>query len=94
MATIDIIIILAFIAYAISSGLSSKDVAGESLDEYFLAGRSLPGWKAGLSMAATQFAADTPLMVTGLVATGRRLLTVATVDLRSCVSLYGLCARQ
>lgn len=69
MATIDIIIILAFIAYAISSGLSSKDVAGESLDEYFLAGRSLPGWKAGLSMAATQFAADTPLMVTGLVAT-------------------------
>jgi Na+/proline symporter len=69
MATIDILIILGFIAYAIGSGLSSKDVAGESLDEYFLAGRSLPGWKAGLSMAATQFAADTPLMVTGLVAT-------------------------
>ncbi len=69
MATIDILIILAFIAYAIWSGISSKEVAGESLDEYFLAGRSLPGWKAGLSMAATQFAADTPLMVTGLVAT-------------------------
>jgi SSS family solute:Na+ symporter len=69
MATIDILIILGFIAYAIYSGISSKDVAGESLDEYFLAGRTLPGWKAGLSMAATQFAADTPLMVTGLVAT-------------------------
>jgi Na+/proline symporter len=39
------------------------------LEEYFLAGRSLSGWQAGLSMAATQFAADTPLLVTGLVAT-------------------------
>ncbi|MEL6822939.1 MAG: sodium:solute symporter family protein, partial [Calditrichota bacterium] len=28
------------------------------------------GWKAGLSMAATQFAADTPLLVMGLIAAG------------------------
>lgn len=69
MALIDLLIILAFIAYAIGSGLKSKDVAGQNLEEYFLAGRSLPGWKAGISMAATQFAADTPLMVTGLLAT-------------------------
>ncbi|MEO1498773.1 MAG: sodium:solute symporter family protein [Planctomycetota bacterium] len=38
--------------------------------EYFLAGRQTPGWKAGLSMAATQYAADTPLLFTGLIATG------------------------
>ncbi|MEM1033297.1 MAG: sodium:solute symporter family protein [Myxococcota bacterium] len=66
---IDVAIILGFIAYAVASGLFAKDQASKSLDEYFLAGRSLPGWKAGLSMAATQFAADTPLRVTGQIAT-------------------------
>jgi Na+/proline symporter len=52
-----------------AAGLRSRQRAGRNLEEYFLAGRSLRGWQAGLSMAATQFAADTPLVVTGLVAT-------------------------
>lgn len=69
MHLIDVFIIVAFIAYAISSGFRSMGVASQNLEEYFLAGRTLPGWKAGLSMAATQFAADTPLLVTGLIAT-------------------------
>ena len=59
----------AFIVYALYAGLREREQASKNLDEYFLAGRSLSGWKAGLSMAATQFAADTPLLVTGLVAT-------------------------
>lgn len=66
---IDALIIFAFIVYAILSGFKNKEAADENLEEYFLAGRSLPGWKAGISMAATQFAADTPLLVTGLIAT-------------------------
>ena len=66
---IDASIIGAFVAYAVSSGLRSRKVASQNLEEYFLAGRSLSGWKAGISMAATQFSADTPLLVTGLVAT-------------------------
>jgi solute:Na+ symporter, SSS family len=66
---LDVAIIVAFIVYALWSGLRAKAVAGKNLEEYFLAGRSLPGWKAGCSMAATQFAADTPLLVTGLIAT-------------------------
>jgi SSS family solute:Na+ symporter len=66
---LDAAILLAFVVYAISAGLRSRKVASQNLEEYFLAGRSLPGWKAGLSMAATQFAADTPLLVTGLIAT-------------------------
>jgi solute:Na+ symporter, SSS family len=65
----DAAIMAAFVAYAVASGLRSRGVASQNLEEYFLAGRSLPGWRAGLSMAATQFAADTPLLVTGLVAT-------------------------
>ncbi len=43
--------------------------AGSSLTQYFLSGRDLPWWLAGTSMVATTFAADTPLVVTGLVGT-------------------------
>ena len=69
MTTWDWAILAAFILYALYAGLRERARASGGLDEYFLAGRSLSGWKAGLSMAATQFAADTPLLVTGLVAT-------------------------
>ncbi len=66
---IDVAIVLAYVAYSIFWGLRGARRAGASLEEYFLAGRSLRGWQAGISMAATQFAADTPLVVIGLVAT-------------------------
>ena len=65
----DWAILAVFILYALQAGFRERAVASQNLEEYFLAGRSLSGWKAGLSMAATQFAADTPLLVTGLVAT-------------------------
>ena len=69
MTLIDVTILAAFVAYAVAAGWRSRRIASQSLEEYFLAGRSLRGWKAGVSMAATQFAADTPLLVTGLIAT-------------------------
>jgi len=69
MTGLDVAIVLVFVAYCVGSGLRARAAAGRNLEEYFLAGRSLRGWQAGLSMAATQFAADTPLVVTGLVAT-------------------------
>ena len=69
MQTIDGLIVLAFIGYSIIVGFRNRRQASKNLEEYFLAGRTLPGWKAGLSMAATQFAADTPLLVTGIIAT-------------------------
>jgi len=65
----DALILLAFVSYAVASGLVNRRAASRSLSEYFLAGRSLSGTRAGLSMAATQFSADTPLLVTGLIAT-------------------------
>jgi SSS family solute:Na+ symporter len=67
---IDILIILAFIIYSVANGFRNKSKASENLREYFLAGGTIKGWRAGFSMAATQFAADTPLLVTGLIATG------------------------
>ncbi|WP_447971160.1 sodium:solute symporter family protein [Nitrospira sp. M1] len=69
MNVLDASILLVFIAYALVNGLRSRAIASKNLEEYFLAGRTLQGWQAGMSMAATQFAADTPLLVTGLIAT-------------------------
>lgn len=66
---LDALIVLLFVLYCLGAGLGARRQASLSLHEYFLAGRRLRGWKAGVSMAATQFAADTPLLVSGLVAT-------------------------
>jgi SSS family solute:Na+ symporter len=69
MAPLDWLLVAAFVAYAVGTGFRWRSRASESLTSYFLADRSLSGWTAGLSMAATQFAADTPLVFTGIVAT-------------------------
>jgi Na+/proline symporter len=66
---VDLLILAAFILYSLSAGLRARSKASQGLHEYFLAGKSIKGWQAGTSMAATQYAADTPLLVTGLVAT-------------------------
>jgi solute:Na+ symporter, SSS family len=67
---LDLLIVLAFVVYATTAGLRARRKASQGLNEYFLAGQTISGWRAGLSMAATQFAADTPLLVMGLIATG------------------------
>jgi len=67
-SSIDIAIVVCFVVYSVSVGLRARRQASRSLEEYFLAGRSVRGWQAGVSMAATQLAADTPLLVTGLIA--------------------------
>ena len=67
---IDLLIVLAFVAYSITAGFRAKSKASKNLVQYFLAGRTIAGWKAGFSMAATQYAADTPLLVMGLIASG------------------------
>lgn len=69
LSPLDICIVSAFVLYAVLAGLRNRRRASRNLEEYFLAGRTLSGWQAGLSMAATQFAADTPLLVTGIIAT-------------------------
>ncbi|MDX1650595.1 MAG: sodium transporter, partial [Myxococcota bacterium] len=69
MTALDAAIVLAFVAYAVGAGFVARRRASRGMEEYFLAGRGLRGWQAGMSMTATQFAADTPLVVTGLIAT-------------------------
>jgi Na+/proline symporter len=62
-----LVVALYFVASAVFALIYTRR-ASESLDEYFVSGRQLPWWLAGTSMVATTFAADTPLVVSGLVA--------------------------
>ena len=52
MSTLDLLIIVAYLVVMLAVGLYYRRFAGKSLENFFLAGRSVPGWKAGFSMAA------------------------------------------
>ena len=67
LSFIDWFIIVAFMALSLWIGVRYKNSAEKSLTDYFLSGRNLPWYVAGISMVATTFAADTPLAVTELV---------------------------
>src|SRR5437868_14547249 len=66
---IDWAIVFGYFALSTVIGRAFTRRGGESLEEYFISGRQVPWWLAGVAMVATTFAADTPLVVTGLVAT-------------------------
>jgi len=64
----DWFVIAAYFALNLAIGLYYMRRARGSTTEFFLSGRDVPWWLAGTSMVATTFAADTPLVVTGMVA--------------------------
>src|SRR5687767_9490599 len=66
---LDWLVVALYFLINIAIGFYYKARAGSSVSEFFLSGRNVPWWLAGTSMVATTFAADTPLVVTGLVAT-------------------------
>jgi Na+/proline symporter len=63
----DWVVIAGYFALNLAIGLYYMRRARGSTTEFFLSGRDVPWWLAGTSMVATTFAADTPLVVTGLV---------------------------
>ncbi len=67
MHIIDWVIIVLYFIISLGIGLYYYRKASGSTEDFFLTGRKLPWWLAGLSMVATTFAADTPLAVTELV---------------------------
>ncbi|MEO6527424.1 MAG: sodium:solute symporter family protein [Gemmatimonadaceae bacterium] len=67
LSAIDWAIVFAYFALSMGIGVLFTKKGGESIEEYFLSGRKVSWWLAGASMVATTFAADTPLVVTGLV---------------------------
>lgn len=64
----DWTVVAVYLLFAFGVGVYMKRKADAGVQSYFLAGRNLPWWWAGASIAATTFAADTPLAVVGLVA--------------------------
>ncbi|HYK82813.1 MAG TPA: sodium:solute symporter family protein [Gemmatimonadales bacterium] len=61
-------VVALYFLFNVAIGLYYRRRAGRDTREFFLSGRNVPWWLAGTSMVATTFAADTPLVVTGLVA--------------------------
>jgi Na+/proline symporter len=66
LGPLDWLVIVLYFAVSLAIGLACSRRAGSSSEEFFLSGRAMPWWLAGTSMVATTFAADTPLVVTGL----------------------------
>src|ERR1700752_2369348 len=61
--------IVAYLGITLFLGLYFRSRSGKSVDDYFVSGRNVSWWLAGTSMVATTFAADTPLVVAGIVYT-------------------------
>jgi len=66
LSFIDWLAIAAYLGITILLGFWFRKRSARSVDDYFVSGRNVKWWLAGTSMVATTFAADTPLVVTGL----------------------------
>ncbi|MBN1826961.1 MAG: Na+:solute symporter [Candidatus Eisenbacteria bacterium] len=69
LEAVDWAIVAGYLVFSLAAGVVLARRAGSGMESFFLSGRSLPWWLAGTSMAATSFAADTPLAVTEMVRT-------------------------
>jgi SSS family solute:Na+ symporter len=68
LTSTDWIVITAYLLLNLLISLYYRRRSSGSTEEFFVSGRNVSWWLAGTSMVATTFAADTPLLVTGLVA--------------------------
>jgi SSS family solute:Na+ symporter len=64
---IDWIIVLVSLLVCFLPALFFGKRAGKNTSEFFVSGRAVPWWLAGLSMVATTFSSDTPNLVTDIV---------------------------
>ena len=69
LETLDIAIILGFMALTLITGLIVRRRGSTDSAGYFLGNRQMPWWLLGLSMVATTFSTDTPNLVTDIVRT-------------------------
>lgn len=67
LSFLDWLVIAGYLAITVLFGFWFRKRSAKSVDDYFVSGRNVNWWLAGTSMVATTFAADTPLVVTGLV---------------------------
>ena len=64
---IDWVIVFASLFICFVPALFFRKRSGKSTSEFFVSGRAVPWWLAGLSMVATTFSSDTPNLVTDIV---------------------------
>lgn len=64
----DWVVIIGYLLVNLAIGIYYRRRASGNTEEFFVSGRDVSWWLAGTSMVATTFAADTPLLVSGLVA--------------------------
>src|ERR671934_464559 len=64
---LDWLIIAISLAICFVPALFLAHRAGKNTSEFFVSGRAVPWWLAGLSMVATTFSSDTPNLVTDIV---------------------------
>ncbi|MBL6988770.1 MAG: Na+:solute symporter [Bacteriovoracaceae bacterium] len=69
LSWLDWSFIICYLIFTLFIGFWASKDASKGTESYFLAGRNLPWWWTGTSVAATTFAADTPLAITGIIAT-------------------------
>src|SRR5215467_6907768 len=65
----DWLVIIGYLLANLLIGVYYRRRASGNTEEFFISGRNVSWWLAGTSMVATTFAADTPLLVCGIVAT-------------------------
>jgi solute:Na+ symporter, SSS family len=65
----DWLVIAGYLLINLAIGMYYRRRAGGNTEEFFISGRTVSWWLAGTSMVATTFAADTPLFVSGVIAT-------------------------
>jgi Na+/proline symporter len=68
LSTLDWTVVIFFMALFVFLGIYYRGKSEGGLAGFFLGGRNLPWYIAGVSMVATTFAADTPLWVTEKIA--------------------------
>src|SRR6266849_6682754 len=69
LTLLDWSVIAGYLLLMLLLGIYFRRRSSQSTAEFFVSGRQVSWWLAGTSMVAATFAADTPLAVTGLVAT-------------------------
>lgn len=67
-ALLDYLVMGGYVLVMVGVAVAARRKGQESLEDFFTGGKNLPWWLIGISMVATTFAADTPLAVTGIVA--------------------------
>jgi Na+/proline symporter len=68
LTSTDWLVIAGYLLVNLLIGIYYRRRASGNTEEFFISGREVSWWLAGTSMVATTFAADTPLLVAGLVA--------------------------